>query len=72
MTALEYPRFPEPDDIGRELAHRLRQQVLQSCEQEAAHTAEQFRPGPVRDYHDRIAACISFLRSTELEEAQAR
>ena len=62
---LAYPRFPVPDDIGRDLVRRLRQQVLFTAEQEAEDHAASCSPGPLRDEQVSIALFIRELRETE-------
>jgi hypothetical protein len=64
--ALEFPRFPQPDDIGCFLARGLREQVLAVCLDEAQETALQFPSGSAaRDEHDRITASIQALQEQE-------
>lgn len=66
---LAYPRFPAPDDIGRDLARRLRQQVLLTSEQEAEDTITALPPGPLRD--DQVAAVL-YIRELREQESPSR
>ena len=66
---LTCPRFPAPDDIGRELAIGLRRQVLLAAKQEAEDTALSLPPGPLQEEQTVAAVYLQELREQETGSA---
>jgi hypothetical protein len=65
MTDLRFPRFPEPDDIGRDLAAGHRRQVLLAAEQEAEDWAAYLPTGPARQEQELAVIVLRELREQE-------
>jgi hypothetical protein len=58
VEGIEFPRFKDPDDIGRALAARLREQVLLNSSQEETHTPVRTAPRSWVRTHRRLIALM--------------
>lgn len=64
MQGIRLSRFPAPDDIGRELAARLREQVLLNSAEEASHTPPPPSPPAITPAGRAHRRLMSLIRGT--------